>query len=107
MSDLFEILKELPPYIDARGVQRWYNNANELHRLYDRPAVISSTDQHWFLYGKRHRDNDQPAIIWKDGTSFWYKDGIQHRENDMPAVEFADGRKEWYLKGELIRSIET
>jgi hypothetical protein len=29
--------------------------------------------------------------------------GKRHRENDLPAVEGADGDKEWYWNGQFIK----
>jgi hypothetical protein len=55
------------------------------------------------LDGKYHSFNDQPAIIWKDGTKFWLKNGEIHRENDLPAAIYSDGSKEWYINGQLHR----
>ncbi len=76
-------LKSPAPEIDKNGTQRWYNKA-----------------------GKRHRDNDMPAVIYKNGTSWWYKNGVWHRENNLPAKIWANGYKAWYTNGEFIRSEE-
>jgi len=39
------------------------------------------------------------------GTQCWYnKDGKLHRENDMPAIIWKDGGKSWYINGEYIKS---
>ena len=43
-----------------------------------------------------HSFNDEPAVIYIDGSKFWYQDGKRHRDNDLPAVEFSDGSKMWY-----------
>jgi len=74
-------LKEPAPIIDKDGTQRWFNKD-----------------------GQYHRDNDMPAVIWKDGSSLWAKNGNLHRDNDMPAAIYPDGCKSWYLNGEFIRS---
>ena len=29
----------------------------------------------WYKNDKRHREDDQPAVIWADGTKYWYKNG--------------------------------
>lgn len=46
-----------------------------------------------------HRDDDEPAEIWPDGTQIWYKDNKVHREGDKPAKIFSDGSLEWYKNG--------
>lgn len=53
--------------------------------------------------GFAHRDNDLPAIEWKDGTCEWWVNGKKHRDNNLPAVEFSNGGKYWYVHGELHR----
>ena len=80
MSKIFDILKEPAPVINQRGAKSWYNKA-----------------------GKLHRENDQPALIYPDGTELWYKDGLLHRENDKPAVIASDGTKVWYLNDKCHR----
>jgi hypothetical protein len=60
-------------------------------------------DEIWHKEGKRHRDNDLPAVIYFNGSKFWYKKGQLHRENDLPAVIYADGTQKWYKDGEHHR----
>src|SRR3989344_2097281 len=55
--------------------------------------------QIWYKNGKRHRENDKPAVVWSDGTQEWYKNGQLHRENDKPATVWSDGTQEWYKNG--------
>ena len=50
-----------------------------------------------------HNINDEPAIIYDNGSTFWYKHGKYHRDNDKPAVEYADGYKAWYKEGKRHR----
>jgi hypothetical protein len=33
----------------------------------------------------------------------WYKNGLRHRENDKPAVEWKNGEKEWYINDKFIK----
>ena len=32
----------------------------------------------WYQYGKKHRDNDQPAIIFANGIKWYYHDGERY-----------------------------
>lgn len=53
--------------------------------------------------GKRHRDNDLPAVIWPSGTKHWYRDGKHYRDNDLPTVIYSNGSRQWwYRNGEFI-----
>jgi len=45
-------LKEPAPIMDGWGTKSWYNKD-----------------------GKLHRDNDLPAVIYKDGIKYWFKNG--------------------------------
>jgi hypothetical protein len=85
------------------GSESWYKDGKR-HRDNDLPAVIfSNGGQKWYKEGNLHRDNDLPAIIRYNGSQYWYKDGNCHRDNDLPAVIFSDGSQEWYKNGELHR----
>ncbi len=76
-------LKEPAPIVDKDGTQRWFNNAGELHR-----------------------ENDMPAVIWADGSKSWFKNRKRHRDNDLPALVRADGTKEWWITGKFVRNEE-
>lgn len=39
---------------------------------------------------KVHRDNDLPAIIYKNGTRKWYQNGNLHRDNNKPVIEYVE-----------------
>jgi hypothetical protein len=49
-----------------------------------------------------HKEGDDPAVIWKDGTLVYYKNGVKHREGS-PSVVFLDGHEEWWFQGKLHR----
>ncbi len=53
----------------------------------------------WRVNGKRHREDDLPAVITSNGDKYWYINGNLHRDNGRPAVEMANGEKEWYISG--------
>jgi len=74
-------LKEPAPIIDEYGTQRWFNKD-----------------------GERHRENDLPAVIYKNGYKAWWVNGKLHRENDLPAIIYEDGSKQWFKNGNYIRS---
>lgn len=54
-----------------------------------------------------HRDFDNPAIIYYNGTKCWYKNNLLHRDNNLPAIIYNDGRKEWYIEGMKINYNEN
>jgi hypothetical protein len=93
--------------IDVYNNQFWYKNG-ELHRDYDKPAVINfGGTQKWYKNGKLHRDNDMPAVIFYTGTQIWYKNGKEHRDNDMPAVIDSYGKyKKWYKNGKKYNPVK-
>ena len=90
------------------------NEKGEIHRAGDKPAVIHfkenpsgfhkdgkaipdydvltrfvACDLYYHKNGKRHRDGDEPAAIYSDGTKAYYKNGKHHRDGDEPAVIWA------------------
>ena len=57
----------------------------------------------WTLFGKLHRINDLPAIMWNTGGSAWYTNGELHRDDDKPPRIYANGAEEWYINGHLYK----
>jgi hypothetical protein len=37
--------------------------------------VIKDVSKYWYRNDQRHRDNDQPAMIYPDGTKYWFQHG--------------------------------
>ena len=64
---------------------------------------IKDEAEEWFQNGKRHRDNDLPAVIKSDGKKEWWQNGELHRDNDLPAVIRSDGGQFWYKNGKRQR----
>jgi hypothetical protein len=86
--------------VDEKGIIRWYNEKNQLHRE-DGPAIIyADGDKEWFINDKLHRE-DGPAIIYADGDKFWYLNDKLHRKAG-PAVVWSNGDKEWWLNGKEL-----
>lgn len=73
------------------------------HNIDDLPAIVSMDLQKWYCMGKRHRENDLPAIICYNGGKSWFYNGHKHRENDLPATIFANGDKNWFCNGRIHR----
>lgn len=70
-----------------------------LHSIDGKPAVVSHDMEayYWCIDGKLHRDNDQPAIIFRN-VQQWYQHGRRHRIN-KPAVIIGCVYEEWYNDG--------
>jgi hypothetical protein len=41
--------------------------------------------------------------IYYFGDKYWYINGKIHRENDNPAIIRSDGIKKWFINGEFIK----
>jgi hypothetical protein len=88
---------------DFRGY--WLLAKAIFHSNGDFPAIETEDGYKvWFRDGKRHRDNDLPAVEYVYNNCIfreWYKDGLRHRDNDLPALEYGDGGccKEWWVNG--------
>jgi len=72
-EEQFPILEQ--PQIDEFGTEIWRNKD-----------------------GKYHRDDDLPAMTYKNGTKYWYKHGKLHRLNG-PAAEYTNGTKMYHIEG--------
>jgi len=70
------------------------------HKTYE-VRVYENGDKHWYLNGKRHRE-DGPAIEYSNNHKEWWINGKRHRE-DGPAIEYVDGTRHWYLNSKLHR----
>jgi hypothetical protein len=90
------------------GRKEWWVNGKK-HRDDDLPAIeFSNGSKYWYVNGKRHRGDDKPAVESKDDdVKIWYVNDKLHRDNNMPAVEFSNGYKEWWVNGTLIRSTHS
>jgi hypothetical protein len=74
------------------------------HSFNDQPAVIYiDGSKEWYQHGKLHRDNDLPATIYSNGSKAWYQHGRYHRDNDLPAAIYSNGSKAWYRHGKPHR----
>jgi hypothetical protein len=77
------------------------------HSFNDQPAIIWTNGTKWWYYhGEIHRDNDRPAMV-NYGTQDWVQHGQFHRDNDQPARIFANGCKEWYRHNILYKSTHS
>jgi hypothetical protein len=90
--------------IDNDKNRFWYNDKDELHRLYG-PAIEGANGyKAWWVEGKLHR-LDGPAIEYASGSKEWYVEDKLHRL-DGPAVEWSDRSKEWWVEGKLMTEEE-
>ena len=64
--------------VNSEGIKEWHNQKGEQHR------------------------EDEPAVIFPNGTKEWWLNGKLHRE-DGPAIEFARGGKQWNINGKCHR----
>lgn len=52
----------------------------------------------------KHRDGDEPAVIYRDGTQEWWRHGTLFRHNDKPTIVTKSGIKIWFISGYLFRA---
>lgn len=77
-----------------------------LHSMFDKPAVSSFGRYEWWCEGKRHRDNDKPAIAFKSADTShkeWWFAGKLHRDGS-PAIEHI-GVEESYLNTDFTLNV--
>jgi hypothetical protein len=104
---IIRVTNELIVKVTNKDYDAFYYQ-NELHSFNDQPAIIyANGTMKWYQHGKYHRDNDLPATIYSDGGKMWYQHGELHRDNDLPVVIYSDGSKWWCQHGEMHRDIKT
>ncbi len=73
----------------------------------NQPAIIYYNGTTvWYRFGKRHRDGDLPAIVRNNGTRIWYQHGKRHRDPtcDQPAYIWSNNKgMVWYKNGLIHR----
>ena len=50
---------------------------NKSEKFKTKRVVYRDGAQEWLYKGQLHRENDQPAIVYVDGTQWWYKWGVK------------------------------
>ena len=99
-AQLLTILASGKLYKEVRNGCTYANGV--LHSFQDQPAVDNGWVKIWYRLGKIHRDNDQPAQVYSNGTKKWYQNGLLHREI-KPAVMEYDGKWSWHKLGQYSR----
>lgn len=78
----------------------YMNEKDELHRDDDQPAVIYPNGTlEWYQNGELHRGGNKPAVIYFDGTRKYYQRGKLHRDGNEPAVLYPSGAMEFFKDG--------
>jgi hypothetical protein len=86
-------ISDLPFYLIADSPN------NETYSLID-------NKKRWYKNGKRHRDNDLPAVIDLDDDIYYYcKYGKYHRL-DGPAIHGEPFSDKWYLYGKQYENVK-
>ena len=94
----------ITPIVDTDGSHFWFKYG-KLHRDDDLPAIVYVTgDQVWYQDGKLHRDGNLPAYVSKKGNHLWCQYGKLHRDGDRPAVEY-ELTPEWFPDTILLQDV--
>jgi hypothetical protein len=81
--------------------QNWYLNG-DLRLMIAKSGTKRYCTKRYYKEGELHRDGDEPAIEYSDGTKYYYKEGLPHRDGDKPAIEWPDGTKYYYKEKKEI-----
>ncbi len=81
------------------------NSYTKYIKYYDYNGEIRSVLYERLYKGQLNSYNDEPAVIYQDGTKVWYKNNKTHRDNDKPAIERPDGTLIWYKNGIIHRDL--
>ena len=96
------------PAIEIDGEKAYWINGirlteeefeEEQYPILKQPQIDEFGTEIWRDFdGQYHRDNDLPAMIYKNGNKYWFKHGKLHNLNG-PATEEIDGEKEYWIEG--------
>jgi len=90
------------PDCDNGIVALWYyKNTNIVKREIIFEGSKFFCDTFYDSLGKRHRNNDEPAMVYSDGHMQWYNHGDRHRGHFKPAIIRENGECEYWVYGEL------
>lgn len=71
---------------------------------------FKTVEGHWFSggrdstgHGELHSFDDEPCVIYADGTKWWYENGRVSRPGDKPAVVWPNGTEEYWQAGRRHR----
>jgi hypothetical protein len=103
-----------PPIIEKLKLQdssfyeiltKTFDEEGNFHSYDDKPATSNNISWDWHKNGKRHRDNGQPAILYKNNPEHFhfFENDQTHRLNNLPAHSMGD-RVHWYVRGDLHRT---
>lgn len=102
--------KNFTGYVEDNGRRTYYSNGI-IHRD-DGPAIVDETAslEAWYQYGRRHRDNNEPAVISPNLQEWWYAgnyhrdDGPAHMHRQLSTNGFMRVYDQWYSGGLLHRN---
>lgn len=76
-------------YIVAPG-HRFSGIDRQLHSVDDEPAIVyNDGTKWWYDHDKVSRGGDKPAVVWWNGVQEWWVNNERHRDNG-PAVIYPD-----------------
>ena len=55
-----------------------------------------------FKNGEHHSFNDEPSVVYFNGTKCWHKNGHPHRGHGLPACIYVRGDVEYWINGERV-----
>ena len=69
------------------------------------PYSFTTKEGHRFsgVDGKMHSVDDEPAVVYADGTKWWYRENEIHRDAG-PAVVWSNGTQEWWQNNRRHRA---
>jgi hypothetical protein len=104
---------DLPAVEYDNGSREWWVHGKRLRWDPRSPTEILCDPTNYNVAGtriwhsldsKKHRDDDNPAVIHADGTKEWWFNGQRYRGNGLPTIETGDGQKLWHNRsGKLHR----
>ena len=74
--------------------------ADEINEVLNDDVLSIEETKHYLII---KFSGNRKLRIWKDGSKAWFLNGKLHKENDQPAVIHANGLIEWCVNGRKIK----
>lgn len=86
------------------SLTKYLNKKGQIHREDDNPALVfENGSKFWYKNGLPHREGDSPATIYRTGSMMWYKNGALHRENGPALIIARENHESWFIDGKFIK----
>ena len=108
--DVMEVLGKKATIGRFSAILNMYHTGKKYVNPVDKEMIAAGAYIWYNKKGQFHRNDDDPAVIYPDGSKAWYTNGVFHRNGDKPSFiysshpEIMKEDKIWYKNGKFHRN---